>query len=308
MCVIFCIDDGKFPDLETLKSAESLNSHGAGIAYIKNGTVHYEKGIDSARIHTLIKNGNIGKKAIIHFRIASIGDVSKKLCHPFPISPDAELHLSGIAPNGVLFHNGTLRDYDEYALGFIKNYGVALPNGQLSDSRVMAWLTNFYGSSWLRLLEDQKIAILTKDGIKKFGKWTKFKGHDVSNDYFDMSHRQVVTYGKGWGLGYDDYGGEFGSAYCPDCYGAYKCKLHEAKSKIILNDDKMLTEGKKKDEMLDQYTSTLDAQIDAIMTDGGLTSENIEKINEMQLQEDILADADLKPTPYTPEQIGEYVP
>ena len=114
--MIFVIEDGNFPDLDTLKSAELLNNHGAGMSYISNNQVHYEKGINAEKIHEILQSGITGKKVIIHFRLASVGNQSKQLCHPFPISNKAELSISGIADNGVFFHNGTLIDWREYAL------------------------------------------------------------------------------------------------------------------------------------------------------------------------------------------------
>ena len=99
MCVIICIEDGKYPSKSTLEDAESMNCHGGSIAWLdKQGRKYYQKGIKAKAI-TKIINKQLKPKgiktAIIHFRIASVGNVNKKLCHPFEITSRVDLNLSG---------------------------------------------------------------------------------------------------------------------------------------------------------------------------------------------------------------------
>ena len=81
MCVIICIEDGKYPSKSTLEDAESMNSHGGSIAWLdKNGRKNYQKGIKAKAIMKII-NKQLKPKgietAIIHLRIASVGTVNK---------------------------------------------------------------------------------------------------------------------------------------------------------------------------------------------------------------------------------------
>ena len=196
MCVIICVDDGKFPTLDTLKSAEKLNSHGGSIGWLnKNGSRSYRKGIKAKKINSIIQKSLKPKgitTAIIHFRIASVGEVQKELCPPFQIKDNSPLDLEGSNLKcDLLFHNGTWNEYAEALIEYTeksKAKSVSLPTGSYSDSRVMAILASRLGG--VNKLAKQvtgwnKLAILTSKGISKFGSgWINHKGNACSNDYF----------------------------------------------------------------------------------------------------------------------------
>jgi hypothetical protein len=194
MCVIICIEDGKYPSKSTLEDAESMNSHGGSIAWLdKNGKKYYQKGIKAKAI-TKIINKQLKPKgietAIIHFRIASVGTVNKKLCHPFEITNRVELNLSGQRMNtDLLFHNGTWAEYADEMLEFLGKHSkpLTIPYGEFSDSRVMAYLAKRMGVKKMakKVTGWNKIAVLTSEGIKRYGAgWVKHKGNLCSNDYF----------------------------------------------------------------------------------------------------------------------------
>ena len=194
MCVIICIEDGKYPSKSTLEDAESMNSHGGSIAWLdKNGKKYYQKGIKAKQI-TRIINKQLKPKgiqtAIIHFRIASVGNVNKALCHPFEITNRVELNLSGERMStDLLFHNGTWSEYAEEMLEFLgkHNKPLTIPYGEFSDSRVMAFLAKRMGIKQMakKVTGWNKIAVLTSDGIKRYGTgWVKHDGNLCSNDYF----------------------------------------------------------------------------------------------------------------------------
>lgn len=198
MCVIICCEN-EFPSLSTLESAESLNSHGGGIAWIEKGKVHYKKGLKSKQIFEMTKK--IKLPAIIHFRIASIGGVVDELCHPFPIDNEASVDLNGSC-DSALFHNGTWSGWQEVCLNTVIKKNIMFPSGKWSDSRAMAWLADKYGIDMLNLIPtENKIAILTKDGIRKFGRFVEIDKVLCSNDYFedrfDMYSSFGVNYHKG---------------------------------------------------------------------------------------------------------------
>ncbi len=194
MCVIICIEDGKYPSKSTLEDAESMNCHGGSIAWLdKQGRKYYQKGIKAKAI-TKIINKQLKPKgiktAIIHFRIASVGNVNKKLCHPFEITSRVDLNLSGERmTTDLLFHNGTWTEYAEEMLVFLGKHSkpMTIPYGEFSDSRVMAYLAKRMGVKKMAKLVTgwNKIAVLTSDGINRYGTgWVKHKGNTCSNDYF----------------------------------------------------------------------------------------------------------------------------
>jgi predicted glutamine amidotransferase len=200
MCVIICIEDGKYPSKSTLEDAESMNSHGGSIAWLdKQGRKYYQKGIKAKAI-TKIINKQLKPKgiktAIIHFRIASVGNVNKKLCHPFEITSRVDLNLKGERmTTDLLFHNGTWTEYAEEMLEFLGKHSkpMTIPYGEFSDSRVMAYLAKRMGVKKMakRVTGWNKIAVLTSDGIVRYGTgWVKHKGNTCSNDYFVATTNQ----------------------------------------------------------------------------------------------------------------------
>jgi len=208
MCVISLVEDGVFPSKKTLKQMESLNSDGGSIAWLnKNGTKSYRKGIKAKEVHNLINKKLIPQgveTAIIHFRIASIGGVKKKLCHPFEISSKVDMNL--VVDNttkDLLFHNGTWSEYADELVEYLKKQKapVTIPRGEYSDSRIMAYLAHKIGHKGMAKLVKgwNKVAILTSNGIVKYGKnWCEVKNNECSNNYF------VPTKMTTWGGGYNN--------------------------------------------------------------------------------------------------------
>jgi len=193
MCVIFCCEkESGFPTLETLKSAQDLNPDGAGLAWInKDKEVQFIKGLNAKQIHNLIKKKIVSLPCIIHFRIGTIGDNVKELTHPFPITLNASTKLSGIGQD-VLFHNGNWPDWNDRLLSSICKSDLEMPKGHWSDSRALAFLARRHGYNILNLIsENNKIAIMTPEGITKFGSFIEMDKISCSNTYFKHA---VSTY------------------------------------------------------------------------------------------------------------------
>ena len=212
MCVIINIEDGKFPKAQTLKDAESLNSHGGSIAWLENGKMNYRKGLKAKKIIKIIEKRLIPNKvktAIIHFRIASVGNVNPKLCHPFPISKEVktDLHVND-SKFDLLFHNGTITNWEKMLIDSIQKNPAKIPKGELSDSRVIAFLLNRHGNGIIKDSVMNKFSILTKKGIVKFGSWVKVGENECSNDYFvkkSATTNSTFNYDNAWYGGFSDY-------------------------------------------------------------------------------------------------------
>ncbi len=212
MCVIINIEDGKFPKSQTLKDAESLNSHGGSIAWLEKGKINYRKGLKAKKIIKIIEKRLIPNKvktAIIHFRIASVGNVNPKLCHPFPISKEVktDLHVDD-SKFDLLFHNGTISNWEKMLIKSIQDNPAKIPKGELSDSRVIAFLLNRHGNDIIKDSQMNKFSILTHKGIVKFGTWVKVDDNQCSNDYFvkkSATTNSTFNYDNAWYGGYGDY-------------------------------------------------------------------------------------------------------
>ena len=203
MCVIMAFED-KYPTKEILESAETTNKDGGGIAWIDDGKVKWEKGlhVKSQYIQDLIAKEKIQLPIIIHFRIATHGGVNDSLCHPFAISSQntEDLELAGDDKEGVMFHNGILSKWEDVAMQvLIKHNDVKMPDGGLSDSRIMAWCIRFFGINYLSLI-DEKVLVLTPKGVQRFGKgWGTVDKVTCSNTHFDKPKHTGYTYMNGSG-------------------------------------------------------------------------------------------------------------
>lgn len=103
MCIaIYKPADAKI-DRETLFSCWCGNSHGAGIAYVKDGALTIVKGLMTfAQFWDAYKKHNIDEyQSLIHFRLATHGARNQDNTHPFEVVP-------GLA----LIHNGVIRTLD----------------------------------------------------------------------------------------------------------------------------------------------------------------------------------------------------
>jgi len=194
MCVII-IADKKNPPKSLLKKAEKHNSDGAGIAWIdqKKKCVRWIKGkkLSAKKIKQIIKEKRINVPYIIHFRIGTVGSVCDQLSHPFPLSEGNKNLSEGSDYEGVLFHNG---HYDKWSADLkmvYSSYRENIPNEKMSDSRAISLLAskNKMGLGYLQTFTSQKIAVLTPNGIKRFGSdWCKVEKFTCSNDHFDWSY------------------------------------------------------------------------------------------------------------------------
>ena len=198
--------EDEYPKEEMLKSASALNKDGGGIAWIEeqngNKLVRWRKGMDmtSEKVMKLIKEENIQLPIVIHYRIATHGKIDTPLCHPFAIDDnqigDYDLQGEGFSNDGVLFHNGVWRDYKEIAMQIVSmNPQAKIPDGDISDSRIMAWACKYFGMNYLSMI-DEKVVVLTTEGIKKYGSgWTEVEKIRCSNDNFTW--RSNESYYKG---------------------------------------------------------------------------------------------------------------
>jgi hypothetical protein len=249
MCIILLAETKQITKA-ILEKAEDTNPHGAGIAWINDKTktknVKWIKGINlnTKGILRLIKINKIKTPYIIHFRIASIGSTSDQLCHPFDLNALlTENKQSGNSEAGVLFHNGTMTDYKtHYDLVFEAgklNDTKGIFNDielELSDSRVMSYISNKnrLGLGYLEKVTGQKIAVLTKEGIKTYGAgWENIEEIKMSNDH-GMRYNSCETNF----YGYESYN-QFGYS---TCYPQIEEKTKYEAKQIIKQTEKRIKE------------------------------------------------------------------
>jgi hypothetical protein len=177
MCVILVCPENIRPDRATLDACHRANPHGAGVAWREDGVVRWLKGLEPDELEPLI--ADIPGEIVIHFRIASVGEVSPKLCHPFPITACATTRLTGHA-RAVLFHTGTWGDWRETLRRMPRHHR---PDGLLSDTRVAASLVDLCGMDVLDRLHGRWV-FFDRDFTELYGDWREWQGMRASNLYF----------------------------------------------------------------------------------------------------------------------------
>ena len=176
MCVIVIASLGR-PSAAMIDACYQANAEGAGIAWRDPDDptlVRWEKGLDLHEIQDLA--ATLPLPYIAHFRIASVGGGSKKLCHPFEVSEDSSPEMSGATKNPLLFHNGTWTEWRRTMFETVYKMGVKVPNGRWSDSRAMAWLGAIFGTALYDII-DEKVATISPEKLEVFGQgWVVVPG------------------------------------------------------------------------------------------------------------------------------------
>ncbi|TAF22930.1 MAG: hypothetical protein EAZ71_13460 [Verrucomicrobia bacterium] len=174
MCVILVCPGNVRPDRATLDACHEANPHGAGVAWRDDGEVRWMKGLDPGELEALI--ARLPGEIVIHFRWASVGEVTPKLCHPFPVSAKATTRLTGHA-RAVLFHNGTWTGWRDT---FKRMPRHRMPDGLLSDSRVAASMVDLCGMDVLDRLPGRWV-LFERDFTELYGHWRDWRGMRSSN-------------------------------------------------------------------------------------------------------------------------------
>ena len=174
MCVILVCPENVRLDRATLDACHEANPHGAGVAWREDGEVRWMKGLDPGELVTLI--ARLPGEIVIHFRWASVGEVTPKLCHPFPVSAKATTRLTGHA-RAVLFHNGTWSGWRETLKRMPRH---RMPDGLLSDTRVAASMVDLCGMDVLDRLPGRWV-LFERDFTELYGDWRDWREMRASN-------------------------------------------------------------------------------------------------------------------------------
>ena len=209
MCIIAAKSKGlELPSYVRLFSMFECNSDGAGFMFNNNGKIIVKKGLMTFNdfVSTLYdyndKYDLTNKDLIMHFRLATHGGLDKGLTHPFSISKDFNnmKKLDNVLEIGVC-HNGIYDiDTDEGvsdSMVFIKENILPLYK---KDKK-------FYNNSEVfskLYVPFNKLAFLTKDGIKLLGKGF-IRDEDDGIYYSNMSYSYYDDYFEDFDLDYSLY-------------------------------------------------------------------------------------------------------
>ena len=219
----------KLPTKEILRNCFTNNSDGAGFSFVQDNRIYISKGYAKFKpfLREVRKYVKEDTSAILHFRIASVGEVSSTNCHPFVVIDDKrEVEKTvNCTKKPVFAHNGTLP--------------ISAKNGK-SDTRQYAHIIGdplirnniFRNKSLMHIMGESigsgKMAFMNRKGdMKLLGDFEEEDGIFFSNHTYKWSLGTVTRYawskktGKlekeednAYGYdGYDDYSGYYGGGY-----------------------------------------------------------------------------------------------
>jgi len=180
MCVVIHKPAGIKITSHTLERCWNVNSDGAGIMYAQNDALHIHKGMMEFDEFYKFYSEHIDKDMLIHFRLASDGEINKGMTHPFLVFPGL-----GVMHNGILNLSST-RHYlslhkkfsDTYA--FVLNVLSKLPQDFLYNEGIVKLLMDAVDGSTLVFMDSTgKINI-----IGNYAETVIYEGCWFSNKYW----------------------------------------------------------------------------------------------------------------------------
>ena len=179
MCVIAYQPEGLWLSDEEFANRWRRNSDGGGMAYLgEDGKLTTYKGFfdqdQMLEAYTEKRTKYDDSPFVLHFRIATVGDIGPENCHPFWINDDM-----------VMFHNGTIRGIGDKAksdsMVFATEVLASLPEGW-DTNPVQTWLIE-------QALDWSRVVILHRSGDvtiynENRGKWSD-DGLWFSNSSFE---------------------------------------------------------------------------------------------------------------------------
>ena len=209
MCIIIVANKNKKIPSGHIELANELNCDGFGISASINNKLFVYKSVsmnsdDIIKLYNSIRQVATGD-IVLHFRLATHGDVSDELCHPFYVNK-----------NLVMFHNGVIRDsvsgYSKHnknesdTTAFVKNILKNFKKGFQNNKTIMNMISK-------SVEEYNRLCFLDSTGKTTYtssDKWVEHNGILYSNPdvfYKDEDYKYInpVTMDYVEGNYYDKY-------------------------------------------------------------------------------------------------------
>jgi len=206
MCIVAICKERKMTEKE-FKNCFKSHSDGFGVAW-NNGTVNkYRKGF--MEVEEAWKYYNTYVKTfphVAHFRTGTSGSEIPELTHPYLVDDVASTDTTFEGKKPLIFQNGVTAQWKSTLLEVCLQKGIEVPDGEWSDTRMLALAVRFLGKNVLPLLDTtSKFVHMSSEGyitVYNMGAFTEQDGIYFSNrDYEDVKtttyYRSGVNYG--WG-------------------------------------------------------------------------------------------------------------
>jgi len=167
MCVIVYKPKDVTIDRETLHDCYLSNPDGIGYMHYPNGDrrVRIHKGMDIESLITELDE--IDGEAVIHFRLATHGEVDEANCHPYPVTHDESiLGADDVTVRAAIAHNGIIRKWadqkDKWSdtARFVYRYLAHIPRNKRHKA-LKKHAKN----------DGQKFALMNAKGVRMYGDW-----------------------------------------------------------------------------------------------------------------------------------------
>ena len=196
MCVIAIASERNLTE-EELENCFKNNSDGAGIAWATpEGKVHVEKGFMTLEELKSFYH-DLPLPHVVHFRVATSGEVNREMTHPYAMTPKSELSISGNLDVPVLFHNGVIFDWKNLLVNMVTSKQIeAMPKGPMNDTRTAAIMASIpsIGDDILAVLSGKFVKVSPDGYITRWGDFEEVNGVYFSNDSYK---RVTYVYTKG---------------------------------------------------------------------------------------------------------------
>lgn len=160
MCVLIYCEDRAISD-EEFKEAWTRNRDGFGYAFRKNDSLYFKKGMmDKDKALEEYNKVKHILPHIVHFRLGS--PVVPELTHPFLVTENSELIIEGTTQEPLLFHNGVVSGWDKWLMPIFLKLRY-IPEGNWSDTRLVAIICKLLGKEALKYIEGKFIMMTTKE-------------------------------------------------------------------------------------------------------------------------------------------------
>lgn len=183
MCCLIVSKDGSTITEREFFTAVSNNPDGIGIVYSNGEDYKMKKFLDEELAYEYYLNIPVGYRYALHFRNASLGEVTIDNVHPFNVGNDT-----------VMFHNGTI-------------YADELYHATKSDTRMLASMLQKYkqpiiGNTILvnllsKYANPSKLVFFRKDGAYQIVNWHLGVYEKARDIWFSNNgYREKDFYGK----------------------------------------------------------------------------------------------------------------
>jgi predicted glutamine amidotransferase len=202
MCLAIFKPANKSFNRDHITTAWRNNPHGAGLAIRTKNAVEIYKGFMTLDGLSSFLNDNESfleaHDVVLHLRWSTSGTIKPGLCHPFPASKNNnDLLALELVTDTALIHNGVmfqpnLNDYSDTAI-FSRYFAHFAPSLKQIN----------------KVIKNDRLAIVTKDGVKMLGFW------EVKGDCFYSNTYSLETNNYNFDFK-DDYLKEY-FFECPIC-------------------------------------------------------------------------------------------